>query len=317
MTAVPRFVFFDGLPGSGKTTTAQRIWLHLRRLGRPARWWFEHEVGHPIFDDDQVRVARAQGGVEPNAIFARAVDHYAALTAQLRASDETVLLESTLFQSAVGTQVLMDLPVAEIERHFVQAMAAVAPLRPALVYLRPPDVGAALRAIARKRGDWFPEFAVAHMANTPRGRRMGLKTYDDAITVFEEHRTICDRLLPRFPGERLTLDPSAGGWPRLMRDVTQFLGLPPMTEPAPAADLPDYTGRYRSPAGDELHVVSDERGLFLESEGRPRLWPLPGGGFALEGVNIEIGFERDAAGRPCRARCIGALHDLAVEWAKL
>jgi hypothetical protein len=317
MTAVPRLVFFDGLPGSGKSTTAQRIWLHLRRRGRPARWYFEHDAEHPIFDDDQVRLARAEGPAEPNAIFARALERYATLAADLGTRDESVLLESTLFQTAVGTQLLMDLPVAEIERHFDRSMALVASLRPALVYLRAPDVGAALRGIAAKRGDWFPEFVVAHLADTPRGRRTGLKTYEDAIAVFAEHRAICDRLLPRFPGERLTVDPSAGDWPRIMREVTQFLGLPPMTEPAPGADLPDYAGRYRSPAGDELQVATDERGLFLESAGQPRLWPLPDGRFALEGLNVEIGFERDAAGRPCRARCVGALHDLAGEWDRV
>lgn len=317
MPDTPRLIFFDGIPGSGKSTTAQRVWVHLHRLGRTARWFFEHERGHPIFDDEQVRLARATGAAEPNAIFARALDGYAALARRLATSDEHVVLESTLFQTTVGTQLLMDVPREEIDRHFDRCAALVAPLRPALVYFRAPDVGAALRRIAAHRGDWFPEFAVAHMADTPLGRRTGLKTYDDAIAVFREHRAICDRLAERFPGARLTVDPSAGDWPRIMRDVTDFLGLPPLTEPAPAAGIADFAGRYRAASGDEMQFFADADGLCIDYPGRPRLWPLLDGSFALEGACITLRFERDAAGRSRRAICTGALPDLAREWEKV
>jgi thymidylate kinase len=313
----PRLIFVDGLPGSGKSTTAQRLCFHLQRLGRPARWYFEHEQGHPIFDDEQVRCARATGPAEPNGIRARALAGYAMLAARL--ADETaptMILESTLFQTAVGTQLLMDLPAAEIERHFQRTMELLAPVAPALIVFRPPDVAAALRRAAEKRGAWFPEFLVAHLGDTPRGRRTRLADFAGVIAFFEDYRAQCDALFARFAGPRLAVDNSAGDWPRHTRDLTDFLGLPPMAGPPVPAGLAELAGRYRAADGDEWNVAADAHGLFFDDAARGRIVPRPGGGFAIEGVCIELDFERDAAGRVRRIRCAGALPGLATEWEK-
>lgn len=318
LAAVPRLIFVDGLPGSGKSTTSQRLCFHLQRLGRPARWYFEHEQGHPIFDDDQVRLARATGPAEPSRILERALAGYAALAARPPgAAEPTLILESTLFQTSVGTQLLMDLPAAEIERHFLQVMGTVAPLAPALIVYRPPDVAAAMRRAAEKRGAWFPEFLVAHLGDTPRGRRTGIADFAGVIAFFEDYRALCDALFARFAGPRIAVDNSAGDWTRHTRDITDFLGLPPLAEPTVSAESAELTGRYRAGDGDEWSVAADERGLFFDDAARNRIVARPGGGFAIEGMCIELDFERDAAGQVRRIRCVGALSELAAVWEKV
>lgn len=317
IASVPRLIFVDGLPGSGKSSTSQRLCFHLRRLGRPARWYFEHERGHPIFDDDQVRLARATGPTEPNGILERALAGYATLAARPPGGAEsTLILESTLFQTSVGTQLLMDIPADEIERHFLRGMAVVAPLAPALIVFRPPDVAAALHRAAEKRGSWFPEFLVAHLGDTPRGRRTRLTDFAGVIDFFEDYRALCDALFARFQGQRIAVDNSAGDWPRHTRDITDFLGLPPMVEPPVPAAPEELTGHYRA-GDDEWIVAADERGLFFDDSARSRIVARPDGGFAIEGMCIKLDFERDAAGKVRRIRCAGALSELAAVWEKV
>jgi hypothetical protein len=317
IAAVPRLIFVDGLPGSGKSTTSQRLCFHLQRLGRPARWYFEHEQGHPIFGDDQVRLARATGPTEPNQILERALAGYAVLAARMPyGAEPTLILESTLFQTSVGTQLLMDLPAAEIERHFLRAMEILSPLSPALIVYRPPDVGTALHRAAEKRGSWFPEFLVAHLGDTPRGRRTRLTDFAGVIAFFEDYRALCDVLFARFAGPRIAVDSSAGDWPRHTRDITDFLGLPPMAEPSAPAAPAELTGHYRA-GDDEWILAADERGLFFDDAARCRIVARPGGGFAIEGMCIELDFERDAAGKVRRIRCAGALSGLAAVWEKV
>lgn len=316
----PRLIFVDGLPGSGKSTTAQRLALHLARLGSPARWYFEHEGDHPIFDDEQVRLARATGPTEPNRIFDRALDHFAVLANRLNQTDpaDTVILESTLFQTTVGTQLLMDWPRADIEQHFHRTMELLAPLAPALVYFQPPDSDTALRRTTEKRGAWFPEFVVAHLADTPRGRRTGLADFAGVLAFFREHRVVCDALFAQFPGPKLAVDNSAADWPRHTRAITDFIGLPPMSDPPRPADTSDYVGRYRAATtGDEWVIAADARGLYFDDAALARLWPDAVGGFVIEGLCVTLAFERDPAGRVYRVRASGALPDLAPIWDKL
>jgi thymidylate kinase len=317
MSTLPRLIFIDGLPGSGKTTTAQRLCLHLRALGLPARWYFEHEGGHPIFEDEHVRLARATGESEPNRVLAGALARFAALAERLQTADETVILESTLFQTMVGTQVLMDVPRSEIERHFDAWAARIAPVAPALIYFRPRDVVKALHRAAERRGAWFPEFVTTHVSDTPRGRRTGLKTFEDAMAVFEEHRAICDTLARRFPGRQLQIDNSDGDWPSHERAISDFLGIPPIAEPPAPLQAGDYTGRYRAETGDEWEIRADARGLFFVFPGSPRLWLTASGAFAGEGACLELTFERDATGVVCRAHCAGDLPKLPRRWEKL
>jgi adenylate kinase family enzyme len=43
-----RLVLFEGIPGSGKSTTGQFIARRLAVLGISARWWHEEEAAHSV-----------------------------------------------------------------------------------------------------------------------------------------------------------------------------------------------------------------------------------------------------------------------------
>src|SRR5258705_211197 len=47
--SAPTLVLVDGFAGTGKSTTAQRVWLDLVAGGRDAVWYHEHQADHPIF----------------------------------------------------------------------------------------------------------------------------------------------------------------------------------------------------------------------------------------------------------------------------
>ncbi|HPH97079.1 MAG TPA: hypothetical protein PKW33_18165 [Anaerolineaceae bacterium] len=43
----PRLILFEGIPGSGKTTAAARLQLHLQKEGFPSTFWQEGHFDHP------------------------------------------------------------------------------------------------------------------------------------------------------------------------------------------------------------------------------------------------------------------------------
>ena len=49
---VGELIFVEGVPGSGKSTTAQFIARRLARSGRPARWFYEEQAPNPVPEID-------------------------------------------------------------------------------------------------------------------------------------------------------------------------------------------------------------------------------------------------------------------------
>jgi len=53
-----KVVLVEGLPGCGRSTTAQFVVLHGRRHGVPARWYYEVEVPHLVAGSYRPEVQR-------------------------------------------------------------------------------------------------------------------------------------------------------------------------------------------------------------------------------------------------------------------
>ncbi|ACB75245.1 hypothetical protein [Opitutus terrae] len=312
----PRLILCDGLPGSGKTTTTQQLWLHLEACGERARWWFEHELDHPVLSFGEAREAMQAGPVEYRRALTKAHDGWAALARGLREPGDTVLLEGTLFQATLGTQLLMDLSRAEIATHFDRTCELLAPVAPVLIHLRPADVAEALRVTCARRGAWFWDFLQGEFAATPRGRRLGRSDPAAILDYFRERREWSDELTARFPGRVFVHDNADADWPRQGRAISDFLGVPPIVPPPRPANAEELTGRFCAATGDEWRIVADDTGLRLVGENAPRLLPHGPDRFVIEGLCVELAFERDAGGAIAAIRCAGSLPDLPPRWTK-
>jgi hypothetical protein len=135
---VSRLVLVEGLPGAGKSTTAQHLVLHAGRHGHRARWAYEEEAGHPV-----------TGSYYPSAA---PLARWAAFVRAARDADELIVLESALLQWPIMALLRHDLAPEAILAAVGEITVLLAPLDPLLVYLSLPDVEAAVRAIGAQRG---------------------------------------------------------------------------------------------------------------------------------------------------------------------
>ena len=44
-----QLILVDGIPGSGTSVVAQTVARRMRESDQAVRWWYEEELGHPIY----------------------------------------------------------------------------------------------------------------------------------------------------------------------------------------------------------------------------------------------------------------------------
>lgn len=133
-----KLIFVDGLPGSGKSTTAQFVALQLQKHNLKARWFYEVEEPHPIhYWDAANRDEFAQKSLQLWRLFA----------ASARQSDEITVLESSLFQRTLGLVLARYENINEewLIEYYAELQEIIVELAPMLVYYYQVDVAEFIR----------------------------------------------------------------------------------------------------------------------------------------------------------------------------
>ena len=305
-TRVPRLILVDGFAGSGKSTTAQRLWLHLVGQGHQASWCHEHERGHPIFAYEEVEEILE---LAPRPFEDRILSNWTAL-ARDGAGPSIRILEGSFFQITVGAMLAMNVSARRIERTLLEIERTIlqrgphggrtGELDPALIYLFHRSTRDGLLAIRHHRGEYWLNGMAAILARSRYGRRHRVRDVDGLIAFYEMQRTIVDAAFAKLAVRRIAIEISRGQWAHYLQRMAAFLNLgrlDPLT--LTRAALLRHGGRYRgTTTGRECVVTTDRTSLYLQGprEAREvmtpvqRLLPAGAGLFCVESLPIQLRF---------------------------
>src|SRR4051794_6343123 len=220
-------VLVDGLPGSGKSTTAQWLWLQMCDQGFDAEWFFEQQLSHPIyrFDSFAQAVFCSSLGRLPK-IREHLLGRWAKLANSLFRTPRIVILESTFFQTTIGWLLLLDVAPDEIVRYAARIIDNVANVNPVLVYLYQANPAAALRQVRAERGEWFENLSLVELRKSPYGRRRSTKAFDDVVDYFLKVRRMTDDVYSKFPFTKIAIDTTERNWTQYRTNIAETLCLP-------------------------------------------------------------------------------------------
>src|SRR3954453_3575346 len=129
-----KLICIDGIPGSGKSTTSQRLWLHLLRNGYDAQWLYEHGPDSPIWRGVE-RYQLTESGITDSAIVRDlVVSRWRTLAADLQAGRTIAVVESSLLHSTVGVMLGMDFDQMVILECLAEVEQVISGVRPVSIY---------------------------------------------------------------------------------------------------------------------------------------------------------------------------------------
>jgi hypothetical protein len=223
METTPHLLIFEGIMGSGKSTTSERMSRKLRAEGYKTRLISEGTKPHPT-----TFLLTLENWMQPWTQIS-AADYSAAWLERWRSfvggrDPKTVYVyDGQVFHGDITSLFMMDTPEDEIAATFDALCGIIAPMQPLLVYLYQNDVRAALEHTVAIRSKHFERRQVAWKVNCPYCERRGYAGVDGWMRLYEDYRVMTDRLVQRAPFPTLSIENSARDYPAYEAQIAAFL----------------------------------------------------------------------------------------------
>src|SRR5262245_13749196 len=175
-----KLIFVDGLPGSGKSTTAEHIAGELGRTGVPCRLLRERELDHPLNVGGELHPSGSTTGGQLFAAYTvgafveESLTRWDAFVREAASVERVNVLDSYPFQNSVRVLSQMDADPATLAGYQSSVERKTAGLDPVLIYLDPGDAAQAVRAITERRGPAWTDYMIAVVTDCPYATSRGL-----------------------------------------------------------------------------------------------------------------------------------------------
>ena len=145
-----KLILIEGLPGAGKSTTAEYLGTYLQQHGVACRWHLEEDDAHPIPCSD----------VEIKNLSQKMIPMWKAFVENAMLDPTVTIIESRLWQNTSLFMYMSDYPAEDVVEYNKQVWQVLDPLSPVLLYLYQDDTEAALRRNYTFRGEEWVEWAL-------------------------------------------------------------------------------------------------------------------------------------------------------------
>ncbi|RAV09190.1 DNA/RNA helicase domain-containing protein [Paenibacillus contaminans] len=299
-----KLIMIEGIPGSGKSTTAQRISHILQRKGGNLKWWYEEEQGHPVYIYDdytsmQTIVDELSSG-NYRKVIDMALKRWQEFVEFVQSSSDIVIVDSCLFGYLTWSLFPFEVPKQEIEQYVKDVERMIQPLNPHIIYFYQTDIGAALKKICTRRGGDTEKNFIRSATQSPYGKSRGLNGFEGMVAYWRDYRDITDGAFQGLAFPKIAIDNSEGNWPQYNAKISEFLGIDRFDEALTVQqNLLHLIGSYRAEKdGSPDCMIQFESGNLI-ADGLPQVWakstliPKSSNVFDVQSLPFQVRFVED------------------------
>jgi molybdopterin-guanine dinucleotide biosynthesis protein len=230
-----KLVLIDGLPGSGKTTTALALVGQLQQRGVAAQCVLESaeegrdqplNVGGPLHPAGNTTGAQLFAHYTVESYIEESLYRWQAFVDLTARAGIVQVVESYPYQNAARILLQMDASMEQIAEYVATIEQTMRPLRPVMVYFERRNVEEALRAAAALRGPEWTAYAIEVITACSYAKRRGLYGLEGAHAMLVVYKAMMDELLARSQLPVLVLADCFGRWEMCHRQILEFLEVP-------------------------------------------------------------------------------------------
>ncbi len=213
-----QLIFIDGLPGSGKSTTAKYITTHLQQCNIPSKWHVEEDADHPVHSRQFKKEY-----VSRNDFAEKCLQSWYNFAQTVTKSNHIIILEGSIFQSTVRFLLEYDSSIQSIQMYFSKFEDIISKLNPLLIYFYQSNVNEFLRKTIELRGSEWSNKVTNYITGTPYAIRNKLQGIEGNISFWESYRIICDDLFNTSKFTKMSIENSTGDWKVHYEKIIEYL----------------------------------------------------------------------------------------------
>ncbi|HLX41495.1 MAG TPA: hypothetical protein VKR42_13260 [Ktedonobacteraceae bacterium] len=224
-----RFIFVEGIMGSGKSTTAEFLTDHMWQQGITARFLLEG----PTIEEPEHPLRVATEFPHPNAIWLdltvegfieRSLQKWHHCVQAALENPTVTVCDGLLFHGNMTDVLLMNAEPQVLYQYVTQVIECLHSLNPVIIYFYHADIARAIRTICDERGSKWEAYQVNWKVASPYGQQRSLHGFDGLVQLYQSYRTICDDIFAGLTLPKLAIC-NEGDWARCYQEILGFLQL--------------------------------------------------------------------------------------------
>lgn len=312
-------IFIEGIAGSGKSSAAHRLGLHLTSLGASVRWYFGDDGDHPIYPAGKAQSYDTEMPPGERGEIRRSVlERWKRLAALISGTNQIVILEGVLLQAVIDYYQLLNLEIEQASDHIMEVQRLLESLDPLVIYFYQRDASAALLKILAERGAGYADLLVKLYSESPFGRVQGIRDCQGVVEAIAATRPVADAIFEKLSMRKIAIENSEGDWERYYRVITDVLRMPPVDVPtALPRNAETFVGRYRLNQGDECSVITKRNAMYVSNQTRLQLIPESESEFYVLGTRWKLEFETDTGGAAQSFKLFESTASIPEVWSRI
>ncbi len=302
-----KLIFIEGIPGSGKSTTAQFVSNIFTRNNIPHKWWYEEAKGHPVYlfdnQESMQQVVENLSNGNYRLVIDIALKRWIEFSISLQNSNEIVIVDSCLLGYLTWSLFPNNVPKKAILEYVSEVEEIVKQCNPVLIYFYQDDIAAAIKKICLRRSGATENNFIRAATESSYGKTKGLTGFNGLVSYWQDYRALTDESFEGLSFPKISINNTEGDWLVYYRDILNFLGVnEKQNRSIVQDDLQRFVGSYYSKQDGEkvCWVVLDGGRLIVD--GLRQVWtkttliPKSLNSFDVESLPFQVKFEEDERG---------------------